>query len=772
MYLQRIEMQGFKTFANRTVLEFLPPKDDNRGVTGIVGPNGSGKSNIADAVRWVLGEQSLKLLRGKKSEDVIFSGSEKRARSGFAEVSLTLNNEDGSVADVEFAEVTITRRLYRDGESEYLINKSKVRLQDVLLLLAKANFGTRTYSVIGQGMIDAVLIASPRERKEFFDEAAGVKQYQLKREAAVRKLEASEENLKQAELIVGELEPRLRYLSRQVHRLEQRADHEQELRRLEALYFGASWAQLEDEMKVIDERTKTVDGDRRRKETEIQKVRQELSGLETEETKTEGLLALQKEYEKELGRQSALREKELQLKSAIRLEQMKAQAASGPALPMPLPQIIEEVEEISRRHEQLVAKLGKIKSLDEAKVLAGELESLSKDVAEFLAELREPGHKNKAEKKEPVVPAQLQKDLEAVVAEIPTLAKSLAEIQQKMQKWGEDEAKKRGAFFEVQRRLQSLQSELFELDRHLSDHRVERARIETKRDALVAEAHEFLGESADAILRTKPTEPVDTAAIAPKIHQLRTQVAAVGTIDDSVVAEYRESKERFDFLTKQIEDLRATKTSLETMLVELDVVIKKQSDQAFHRINKEFNDYFQKLFGGGHASLHKIEREEEEEEEEAERAAAEKIAAGVEEEAATEKKENPLIRESWLGLDIYANPPGKKVKTINVLSGGERALTSIALICAIMTANPSPFVVLDEVDAALDESNASKFAGIINELSKTAQFLVITHNRYTMHQAQVLYGVTMADDSTSRVLSIKLEEAEKIRGTSRRTVGV
>jgi chromosome segregation protein len=770
MYLQRIEMQGFKTFANRTVLEFLPPQDGNRGITAIVGPNGSGKSNIADAVRWVLGEQSLKLLRGKNSADVIFSGSDKRARSGFAEVSLMLNNEDGGV-DIEFAEVVVTRRLYRDGESEYLINKNKVRLQDVLLLLAKANFGTRTYSVIGQGMIDAVLVASPKERKEFFDEAAGVKQYQLKREAAIRKLDASEENLKQAELIIGELEPRMRYLSRQVHRLEQRADHEKELRSLETLYFGASWAQLEHELKTIDERTKTIDGDRKRKETEIQGVRQELSGLETEETKSEGLLALQKDYERELERRNVLREKEIQLKNAIRLEQMKAQVASAPTLPMPLPKIIDEVAEISRRHDALVAKLAKVQTLEEAKALGGEMESLSKRVAEFLAELREPGHKTKTEKKEPVIPAELQKDLEATIAEIPALAKSLAEIQQKMQKWGEDEAKKRGAFFDVQRRLQSLQSELFELDRHLSDHRVERARFETKRDALTNEAKEFLGEGAEAALAAKPTEAVDAAALSPKIHQLRTQVAAIGTIDDNVVAEYRESKDRFDFLTKQIEDLRQTKTSLEGMLIELDGVIKKQSDQAFHRINKEFNEYFQKLFGGGTASLHKIEREDEEDEEAEERAAAEKIAAGIEEDA-PEQKINPVIRETWLGLDIFANPPGKKVKSINALSGGERALTSIALICAIMTTNPSPFVVLDEVDAALDESNASKYANIISSLSKTAQFLVITHNRYTMQQAQVLYGVTMADDSTSRILSLKLEEAEKIRGTSRPTVSV
>jgi chromosome segregation ATPase len=759
MYLHRIEMQGFKTFANKTALEFLAPKEGTRGITAIVGPNGSGKSNIADSVRWVLGEQSLKLLRGKKSEDVIFSGSEKRSRSGFAEVSLTLNNDDGA-AGIEFSEVVITRRLYRDGESDYLINKNKVRLQDVLLLLAKANFGQRTYSVIGQGMIDAILVASPRERKEFFDEAAGVKQYQLKREQAVRKLDASEENLKQAELILGELEPRMRSLSRQVRRLEERVSLEKELRELEFNYFGASWRNLQAELKRIDEKTKTVEEDRKNKEKEVGAIRQALSGMETEETKSEGLLGLQKDYEKELEKRNSLREKEIQLKNAIRMEQMKAQAAAGgPNLPMPLPDIIEELESIFEEHDDAVMRIMKADDLDLARAAAEDLEKLGRRIDELAKELKDPGHKDKAAKKEPLIPAHLQKDLEDAVAEIGPISKRLAEIQSQMQRWGEDEAKKRGEFFEVQRKLQSLQGELFELDRHLSDHRVERARFETRRDALTQEAREALGEESDAAMKHDAPVATDAEALSPKIRQLRTQVASIGMIDQAVVNEYKETKERYDFLNSQVVDLRDTKVQLEQMIVELDEIIKKQSDQAFRRINHEFDAYFKKLFGGGSASLQKIEREEEEEEEEIAAAAA--ASAGIED-ALPAAKSAP--QELWLGLDIFANPPGKRVKNIHMLSGGERALTSIALICAILTTNPSPFVVLDEVDAALDESNASKFAAIIDELSHKTQFLVITHNRYTMHKSQVLYGVTMDEDSTSRVLSLQLEEAENIRG--------
>lgn len=762
-------MQGFKTFANRTSLEFLPPKEGDRGITAIVGPNGSGKSNIADAVRWVLGEQSLKLLRGKKSEDVIFSGSDKRSRSGFAEVSLFLDNQAGG-NEIEYPEVIITRRIYRDGESEYLINKNKVKLQEVLLLLARANFGQRTYSVIGQGMIDAILVASPKERKEFFDEAAGVKQYQLKRESSVRKLDAAGENLKQAELILAEIEPRMRSLSRQVRRLEERANLEKELRTLEFKYFGAQWQTIKSEFAAIDAKTKIVEDDRKNKEKEVDAVRAQLSGMETEEVKSDGLIVLQKEYERELEKRNALREKEIQLKNQIRMEQMKAQAASTPALPMPLPRIVQEIESISEQHDKLVSAILQAKTLEDAQQAAEKLKALGSKIEELLSELKEPGHKGKSEKKEVVIPVALQKELEQALADIGSMAKTLSDLQGRMQSWGEAESKKRGAFFEVQRKMQGLQSELFELDRHLSDHRVERARIETRRDTIQNEAQEIMGEEAKTALETAPTETVDAQALSPRLHQLRTQVAAIGQIDQAVVDEYKEIKERFDFLSAQVEDLHKTKESLVGMIDELDVMIKKQSDTSFRRINQHFDEFFKRLFDGGSASLQKIEREEDEDEvAEAEKAAANE-AAGVEEDSA--KKVSSAPKESWLGLEIFANPPGKRVKSIHSLSGGERAMTSIALICAIMTTNPSPFVVLDEVDAALDESNAARFAAIVSELSHRTQFLVITHNRYTMQKAQVLYGVTMADDSTSSVLSLQIEDAEKIRGSNKPALAV
>ena len=168
MYLEKLEIQGFKSFASKNVLVFPGMIDKSkRGITSIVGPNGSGKSNVADAVRWALGEQSMKTLRGKRSEDVIFSGSDKKGRLGMSEVSLFLNNEK-RVAPIDYSQVVITRRLYRNGDSEYMMNNNRARLSDIQMMLARAKFGQKTYSVIGQGMVEGFLNTSLAERKEFF----------------------------------------------------------------------------------------------------------------------------------------------------------------------------------------------------------------------------------------------------------------------------------------------------------------------------------------------------------------------------------------------------------------------------------------------------------------------------------------------------------------------------------------------------------------------------------------------------------------------------
>lgn len=237
MHLKRLDIHGFKSFAQKTTLEFEP------GIVAIVGPNGSGKSNVADSVRWVLGEQSLKQLRGKKSDDVVFAGSDKRTRGGFAEVTATFDNSDRKIP-LDAPEVSIGRRVDRSGESEYLINGARVRLLDIIDLVLKSNIGTSRYTVIGQGTIDQLILAGPPEIKSLLDEASGVKTYQSRREKTLRRLEQTTQNLMRAEDVVAEIEPRLKSLRRQAKRMEDREGLELELKLLQREYLGGNYFSL------------------------------------------------------------------------------------------------------------------------------------------------------------------------------------------------------------------------------------------------------------------------------------------------------------------------------------------------------------------------------------------------------------------------------------------------------------------------------------------------------------------------------------------------
>ena len=322
MYLQRLELQGFKSFAKRTILEFPELSKGHKGITSIVGPNGSGKSNIADSIRWVLGEQSLKTLRSKKSEDIIFSGSEKKGRLSMAEVSLFLNNEDKKVP-VDYSEIVITRRLFRDGTSEYLLNKNNVRLQDVILLLAKAHFGQKSYSVVGQGMIDAILNASVGDRKDFFYEATGVKQYQIKKDQSKNKLARTHENLSQVEITLKELEPHLKSLTRQVKRLEQREEIERELREAQKEYYSGKWGYIQKKYLHFQSREKEKETGRLSRERELEVLQNDLGDLERGDSRTEIFDAIQVKYQQTLSEKNELFRELANIKGKLDVEYQK-----------------------------------------------------------------------------------------------------------------------------------------------------------------------------------------------------------------------------------------------------------------------------------------------------------------------------------------------------------------------------------------------------------------------------------------------------------------
>ena len=757
MYLQKLEVVGFKSFAEKTALDFLPPGASSKGITAIVGPNGSGKSNVADAIRWVLGEQSLKLLRGKKAEDVIFSGSEKRARCGFAEVTLYLNNEDDRL-QLGYSEVTVTRRLYRDGESEYLINKNKVRLTDIQMMLAQASFGARSYSVIGQGMADWILVATPQERKEFFDEAAGVRQFQLKRHQSLLKMDATRENLRQAEMLLAEIEPRLRSLQRQVKRLEERGNLEEELHGLTHQYYGSLWFDLARQMEARRQTLAKLEGEWNDRESVREQALTELAKLEKEETGSDGFSDLQAAYESLNEEKNKLRGREFQLRSKLEVaREVRKQTVTA----LPLSKIIEEIREIGQGQERLFAKLRSAKTVQAVEALLPELDALEQRVNTLRDRLEKPAA-------EPVAPEKVEdpavvKELADLAASMTALDKNLRETQQKIQSYRQSEQEKKSRFFSLQRSLQDKINAAHALERRLNDERVEIARLEARRESLEAEMSQELGERAEhAKAEFNPSAETRLDDLMPRIQKLKYNLQLIGGIDPEVVKEHQETRDRFEFLETQTGDLRQAINDLDKVIAELDVTIKTRSEAAFRQLNRDFNRYFQVLFGGGRAELIPIRAEDELDEDE------EAAAAPADAQPSAPKEKSDRV----IGIEISAIPPGKKIKNINMLSGGERAMTSIALICAIMVSNPSPFVVLDEVDAALDESNADRYAAIVEELAGRTQFIIITHNRYTMKRANVLYGVTMREDGTSQLLSVNLDEVSSLVNRSRQKVAV
>ncbi len=712
----RLEIQGFKTFAKKTVLTFLPPKNGRYPLTAIVGPNGSGKSNSADAIRWVLGEQSLKLLRGKQSDDVIFSGSEGKTRAGFAEVSIELNNEDHAMP-IDYAHVVITRRLYRDGISEYLLNDGSVRLMDIQLLLAQANIGQRSYCVIGQGMVDHILVSSPEERKTFFDDATGVKQFQIKRHEAMLKLNRTTENLADVKMVLKEIEPRLRSLKRQASRLEQREEIEHTLREYECSYYGGLWWQLIDEREKVKKNLTGVSAKITDLEHTLAQLERQTQMMEEKETKDDGLITLQKIYRETQHTRDDLRRKQFETEKNIELTKVRAQSNWAP---LPLAMIIEEIRKVVEavKAVKAIRALAEIhraieKILDQSSGLAKRLERPNPDDI----------------KPNPALVAEFKRLKE----EEKRLDGTLKELEAQIDSYAVKEHKVRTELIDVQRAFRAKQQELHTLEQQHNSHEIEHARLEERSQALMREMDEFMKEAAVNVRLERPHVLKQEENPYGEIQRLRYKLELIGGIDPEIIKEYEQTKQRFEFLERQVKDLHNALSSTQKIVKELDEKIEKQSKKVFGEINKKFQHYFKILFSGGSCELVKVTQEDTNEE----------------------------------GVDILATPPGKRMKALNLLSGGERALTSIALLSAIMDVNPSPFVVLDEVDAALDESNTFRFAAILDELAQKSQFIIITHNRATMEKADVLYGVTMGDDGVSNLLSVHLEDIAQ-NGTARR----
>ena len=457
MFLEKLEIQGFKSFATKNILVFPGMiSKDQRGITAVVGPNGSGKSNVADAVRWTLGEQSMKTLRGKKSEDVIFSGTEKKGKLGMAEVSLFLNNEDRK-APIDFSQIVITRRLYRDGNSEYFINNSRVRLSDIQMLLAKASFGQKTYSVIGQGMVEGFLNTSLSERKEFFDEATGVKQYQIKRDDALNKLKSSLENLTQADMLVGEIEPRLKNLTRQVDKIKKREELEKELDETQLKYYRKTWHEINDKLDDANRRYLEIEKEKFAKDQKVEILNKKLDSIEQEKTVNEAFGELQENLGRLNGYKNSLYGQLNKLEAWLTIKAEKIDELDTKALE-------NKKEELLKSNAEAEAKLEEIKKNDNR--------AKASEVQEILRTLR--NSKEEQVKQSNRLNAWLEMKLESI---------------------GQfDLSFLNNRKIEITKELETLKEEQEQSEGVISKNENELARLEKEKDEIISRVREFNSE--------------------------------------------------------------------------------------------------------------------------------------------------------------------------------------------------------------------------------------------------------------------------------------
>ena len=727
MHLQKIEISGFKSFYKKTVIILPKPQKGKQGVTSVVGPNGSGKSNISDALKWGLGGQSKKGFRSKKGQDVIFAGSNKRKPLTSASVSLYFDNRDKKIS-LDYPQIVLTRKIFASGENEYFINNSRVKLKEILSILNQAGIGQESYSIVDQGMADRLIMVGPLERKSIIEEAARVKHFQVKKETALKRLEQSQLKLEKVDALLKEIKPRLKYLKIQADKKTKQKQTEIELREVSLKYFGTLWN------KLVKEKQSYLDA----KEPfgkELKKVEQLLSEIrekfeQTSKTKLEARPAddlPQKldQIRKEAGeiyRKMGVLEGQIEIghQKIKHLEAMSEERVDLSYIKKGLNSILDSIKKIIEKKEVTEKKFLNLKQALEKLKAEAEAGVIKKDISKEKQTLEKAITLDKEKQ------AKLQEELKK-------LQTAEAALKQEIAKKNQAAAEREKQFYELEKELEKQNLKRDQLRDRLNELEIELAKIEVREQDLRLEIKQSLKTEPEK-LNYKGPAATNLSALSHQVDNLTRQLNICESINDSVVAEFEETSQRFEFLAKESTDVKKTIESLKKMIAELTVKIETRFDKTFTQIAQDFSKYFKIIFRGGEAGLKKVE-------------------------LITNGKDDEINQTKETGIDIKAVPPGKKIKNLNMLSGGEKALTSLAFLFALIRSSSPPFVMLDEVDAALDEANSARFARIIKLLTDKTQFILVTHNQEVMNQAQLLYGVTMGPDGASNLLSLDLEKS-------------
>lgn len=754
LMLKRLELSGFKSFAKKTVLDFDTP------VTAIVGPNGSGKSNVVEAVRFVLGEQSIKSLRGKGGADLIFKGSKALAALSRASVTIVFDNSrkvfslpktGDKPINLDFDEISISREVFSDGSNTYKLNGTEVRLKDILELVASVNIGSSGHHIISQGEADRLLSANAKDRRGMIEDALGLRVYQYRLRESERKLDKTLSNMKEVQSLRREIAPHIGFLKKQVEKIEKAQQLRIELGDLYKEYFAKQDAYLTKEKAAQTERIGSL---RARIQDAEENIRSKEAGHQKPQRggNSAELERLQTEYNKHQSAQAELTRKLGRVEGSISLleEQLHApeKERSSESIAVSLQEIEGLFSEIDRDLAELLSK-------DDVHEIRDSITRVRETFEQFI-------YYRKNDKNTSVVVdhAHVEKQIQELrnncqaieneIAEIDKAKLALQETITKLQAEKSDEnliREQERAYYEAKAQKQELESEL----RMVSLEQETLSRIQAEFEDELKQASVLVGP--EAIRFTQTGEVGEKAAqedLKRKIDRIKYKLEDAGAQGGTeVLKEYEETVARDEFLSRELNDIDQAITELRALIRDLKEKIDSEFKTGVEKINKEFTNFFSLMFGGGHAFLSIVVEHK-------------RPSKGEDEEGDEIQVKDDEDFEFERGIEINVSLPQKKVKDLHMLSGGERSLTSIALLFAMSQVNPPPFLVLDETDAALDEANSRRYGDMIENLSRYSQLIVVTHNRETMSRAKVLYGVTIGADGGSKLLSIKFDEAVKI----------
>ncbi len=729
MQLKHIKLSGFKSFVDPTKISFPT------NMVGVVGPNGCGKSNVIDAVRWVLGELSAKNLRGESMVDVIFNGSEKRKASGQCSIELLFDNSSAKIGGeyASFNEVSIKRVMTRDAQSDYYINNTKCRRKDVQDIFLGTGLGPSSYAIIEQGMVSKLVSAKPDELRTHIEEAAGVSKYKERRKETESRIKRTKENLSRVKDIRDEIARLIKRLENQAKAAEKYNLLKQDKAKLEldkAVLFSIEAKNSRDDLqKKLDAHNR----DLKIKNTERDTIQSQIDQYRTENDSVLGEYEIAQKNFYAVGAEIAKREANLQninkSESETKYNLQKAKqnyekaketeknfdelSPSEKAMHI-LDNIILTLEKFGIDKDNIQNKAQELKKLlvDILNIATAQSKSLT---GEYLSRQNElEGQIEEAEK----LKNSIELEMKEFVEKSSDAESVLIKLRQRQSKFNED-----------LRELENKKS-ISDLDSRAISEKITNVRVELKTYEINLEnSNKKIQEAGIDINSIDYSIYANTTfeEIEDKLTNVESKIIRLGAINLAAPEEIADESKRKEELDEQYDDLTDALDKLTGAIKKIDNETKTIFKDSFDAVNTRLKEMFPKLFGGGVAEL-------------------------------TLTDDDPLNA----GVILMARPPGKKNSSISQLSGGEKALTALALVFAIFELNPAPFCLLDEVDAPLDDLNTLRFINMVEEMSKSVQFIFITHNKVSMERSDYLMGVTMQEAGVSRMVSVDVNQALKL----------